>query len=71
MKLCQACMGEPKGIEGHPGLRVDVYHDSKAAKPLTAFVCEACRAIWRRTYTGDGKFEWQRFELPGDKPASR
>ena len=62
MKLCQACMREPKGVEGHPDLRLDLFRDSDAEKMSSVFICEACRAIWRRAFLTGGEFQWQRFD---------
>jgi hypothetical protein len=60
MKLCPACLLRPEGQEGHRDLRLDVF--ATADHGANTFICEACRASWRRSYTGSAQFEWQFLE---------
>ena len=57
MKFCAACLVKPEGIAGHRDLRLDVF--ASGGGGTNAFICEACRASWRRSYVGGGAFEWQ------------
>jgi hypothetical protein len=64
MKPCVACLDGPRGVAGHPALRIDTLRQFAAAPALqTFFVCDACAATWQRLCV-DGRFEWRHLTLP-------
>lgn len=51
--MCDGCTAQPTGIEGHGELFAHRMSGSRMQ-----FKCRSCGALWHRTYTGEGAFEW-------------
>lgn len=65
--LCHACIEEPKGVQGHPSLRPDLYRETGED---SAFICDVCHAVWRRNCTANGQFQWTRLDSVSAKSYS-